>query len=105
IFQEFPFSLDGIAECMNTHGSDQDLDTGLVFVVAAPQTVINPQDCIAIGGDMLCRKKLANGFTDDRGTPESTADQDLEAGFTGWAFFHDQANVVYAHGGTVILGA
>ena len=55
-----PFRFDEAAEAFNAGLLHQNLDASLVFVIAPPELVIDPKDCLKIGNQVLLFEEGSN---------------------------------------------
>ncbi len=102
LFQVRPFDFNKATDFLNANFMDQYLDARLILVIAPAQHVIDPQDCLQIGQQIVPGHKVTDRFGNEGGSPLAATDHDFEACFTGVIFLNRQANIVYAYGGTVI---
>src|SRR5437879_5918313 len=79
----------------------QDLDSGLVEVVAAPVAVVDAQDRLEIGQQVPPRQELAHHVADHRRAAEPPANEDLESDLIQVIFYCVQADIVYSYGSAV----
>ena len=84
---------------------DQNLDAGLVEVVAPAPAVVDPYDGLDVDQDVLPRHELIDEGGDDGGAAHAAAHEDLEANLTSGVTHQLQADVVPADRGAVFLGA
>ncbi len=66
-----PFGLDVAREYLERHLLDQDLDAGLVLVVAPAEAVVDAQDRVEVIEDFLARQKFADDVADHRRAAEA----------------------------------
>src|SRR5574343_524763 len=99
-----PFGLDLLAEGVDAECLHQNLDAGLVGVVAAAVAVIDAQDGLAVGEDVLPGQEVAHDLAADRGTAKAAADDDGKADLA-INFLEVQADVVEPADGAVFAGA
>ena len=81
----------------------QDLDAGLVDVVAAAVLVVDAQDRLDIAEQVAARHERLDGLADERRAAEAAADQHLEAGLAGRVPVQAQADVVNLDRGAVMF--
>src|SRR5207253_8505577 len=74
-----PFGFDFVAELVDAALLHQDLDACLVDVVAPAEAVVDAQDRLEVGEEVLPRQELADHRADDRRAPEPAADENAEA--------------------------
>ena len=74
-----PLLLDLAAELVGAGLVDQDLDARLVLVVAPAEQVVDAQDRLEIGEQVLLRQEVADQVADHRRAAETAADIDGEA--------------------------
>jgi hypothetical protein len=84
---------------------DQDLDAGLVDVVAPPVLVVDPQDRFQIRQQIALGQKLADDLADDRGAAQPAADQHPKTDFALLVPEQIQADVVDLSRRAVVNGA
>ena len=94
ILDVFPFRLDLLAEFLRPQRLDQDLDAGLVNIVAPAVLVVDPQDGFQIGQQIALGQELADDLADHRGTAQPAADQHPEAEFALFVTQQIEADVV-----------
>jgi hypothetical protein len=82
----------------------QDLDARLVDVVAAPVTVIEPQDRLDVGEHVPPRQELANHLADDRRAAHAAAHDHADADLALRVLHHVKADVVQERGGAIAFG-
>ncbi len=99
------FGFDQLAEFLRAERLHQDLDAGLVNVVAPTFEVVHAQDRFEIGEQILLRQEFADHVPDHRRAAEAAADQHLEAHFAGRVAHEMQADVVHARGGAILRRA
>ena len=74
-----PLGLDLAGEFLDAERLDEDLDARLVDVVAAAEAVVDAQDGLGVGEEVLPGQELAHHLAADRGAPEAAADDHAEA--------------------------
>mmetsp|Transcript_4930 Transcript_4930/g.17645 ORF Transcript_4930/g.17645 Transcript_4930/m.17645 type:complete len:489 (+) Transcript_4930:2631-4097(+) len=86
-------------------GLDEDLDAGLVEVVAAAGEVVDPDDGFQVDQDLLPGHEGVDLDTRDRRAAHAAADEDLEADLAGRVLLQLQADVMPAYGRAVLGSA
>ena len=104
IFEISPFSIDLAAKLVNAQRLHQNLDTGLVRVIAAAFQVIDADDCFHIREQVTPRQRIVNHFTQNRRTAQAATDPDAGQHITLGIFVQMQTDVVHLHHGTITLG-
>ena len=84
---------------------DQDLDAGLVLVVAAPVPVVDPENRLKIIEQFVTREEVAHGLADHRRATKSAAYDDAVAHLARIVLHDADADVVDIHRGAVFFGA
>src|SRR5471032_540919 len=105
VFQVGPFRFDLARELLDADGLQQDLDAGLVLVVAAAVLVIHAHHGLGVGQHVLPRQELADHAAQDRGAAHAAAGHELEADLAGLVAHHGQADVVHGDRRAVLDGA
>src|SRR3546814_2971410 len=100
-----PLVLDQIPEGLGAGLLHQDLDARLEEVVAPAELVVDAQDRFQIAQQVLLGQELADGDADVGRAAEAAADDHLEADLARLVAADLQADVVKAHGGTVVRRA
>ncbi len=97
--------LDGLAHRLGALLVHQDLDAGLVLVVAAAFEVVDAHDRVHVGEQVGLGQEVADPVADHRRAAEAAADPDAEAQRAGRVLHHLQPDVVRLDDGAVALGA
>ncbi len=89
------------------HGVDPvfvhgDLDAGLVLVVAAAKRVVDADDGLHVGQQILFGQEIPDDLPDHRGPAKTAADKHLVARFPGGVADHAHADVMGAGHGEVV---
>src|SRR5260221_312213 len=90
-----PLGLDLLAEFVDAALLDQDLDARLVDVVAPAEAVIDAQDGVEVGKQVLPRQELSDRLSNHGSPPKATTDKDLEANFVFFIFQHMEPDIMY----------
>src|SRR5713226_7549220 len=101
VLQLRPFGLDFLAEFLGAALLYEDLDAGLVDVVAPAVAVVDPQDGLEIGQEVRPREELADDEADHRRASETASHKHLEAHLALRALDRVQADVVHRDRGAV----
>ena len=80
----------------------QDLDPGLVEIVAAAVAVVDAQRRLEIGQQLVLRQERAQRLADHRRAAEAAAHDHLETDLARIVAPQTQADVVHAHGGAIV---
>ena len=95
VLQMRPLGFDLLGEPGRGHVLDQDLDAGLVLVVAPAIAVVDAQDRVQVRQQMAPGQKLADDVADDRRAAEAAADDDAKPDLTRVGAHRMQADVVH----------
>ena len=95
------FGFDFLGKDFRGQRLDQDLDPGLVLVVATAVAVVDAQNGVEVAQQVLPRQELIDERADDRRTAQTAADQHAEAQLAGSVFHRLKADVMHFDGGTV----
>ena len=98
-----PIGLDLIAEFVDAMLIDQDLDARLVEVVAAPMEIVNAQDRLDVGEQMLLLEERPDLLADVGRAAHAATDKHAEA-VPAFRSAHDAKPDVVKGGGGAILG-
>jgi hypothetical protein len=98
-----PLRLDLVAKALRAALLHQDLDAGLVDVVAPPVAVVDTQDGFKVGEKMRPRQEFADHVANHRRPAESAADDHPKTGLARLVFLRVQPDVVH-EGGRAIIG-
>src|SRR5438105_7398155 len=79
VFQMRPFRFHRLAEPVDTALLEYDLDARLVDVVAPAVAIVDAQDSVEIGEQMLPGEKFADHVADERRAAQPAAGDDAEA--------------------------
>src|SRR6202034_488436 len=82
----------------------QDLDAGLVDVVAAAVLIVDAQNRLDIAQQIAARHERLDGLSDKRRAAESAADQHLESGLAFGVLVQAQADIVNLDRRAIVLG-
>src|SRR3989344_5279654 len=93
-----------IVDVLLAFGLDQNLDAGLVLVVAAAVLVVHAHDGLDVIHDLVPGQELADHGANHRRATHATAHKHLEADLALLILEQVQAHVVPARGGAVVLG-
>ena len=99
-----PLLFDFLREFLDPELVHQDLDAGLVDVVAAAVLIVDAQDRLDVAQKIAARHERFYGFADKGGAAEAAADQHLEAGFAFGVLVQAQADVVHLDRGAIVRG-
>jgi len=77
-----PLFFDFLREFLDAELVYQDLDAGLVDVVAAAVLVVDAQDRFDVAEEIMAVNERLDGLADEGGAAEPAADQHLESGLT-----------------------
>ena len=98
-----PLGLDEGGEFLDTELVHEDLDTRLEEVVAPAELVVDAQDGLEIGEEMLLRQEPAHGLGDERRASLAAAHRHLEADLARGVLPDEEADVVGLDRGAVAL--
>ena len=90
-----PLRVDLLAEFLDPPFLHQDLDAGLVDVVAPAVAVVDAQDRVEIGEQVPRGQEFVDHVADDRRAPEPAADDDAEADLARFTQLRVQADVMH----------
>ena len=90
-----PFLLDFRSELLDAEFMHQDLDAGLVDVVAAAVLVVDAQDRFDVTEEIMAVNERLDGLADEGGTAEPASDQNLESGLASFVLVKPQADIVH----------
>ena len=99
-----PFFFDLARKALNTEFAHENLDAGLVLVVAAAVAVVHAQDRLDVGKHVLPRQVFAQQRIEDWRAPESTAGENAQHQLTIGVTVHIDADIVHTHGSPVLRG-
>ena len=105
VLQVGEFRFDQAREFLGADGLDQDLDAGLVLVVAAAELVVHAHHGFGVGQQVLPTHELVDHAAQDRRTAEAAAHHELEADLASLVAHRGQADVVHGDRGAVFDGA
>ena len=94
VLDRLPLLLDLAREFLRAELVHQDLDAGLVDIVAPAVLVVGAQDRLDVAEQITLGQERFDGLADERGAPEPAAHDHLEAGLAGSVAVHPQADVV-----------
>ena len=97
-----PLVLDFPCELLDAELVHQDLDAGLVDVVAAAVLVVDAQDRLDIAQQIAAGHERLYGLADERRAAEPAADQHLETGLAFGVFVQAQADIVHLDRGAIM---
>ena len=100
-----PLLLDLARDLLGAGLVDEDLDPRLVLVVAPAELVVDAQDRLRIGQEVLLGQEVADLVADERRPPEAAADIDGEAEPAVGVALEVEADVVDLDRGAVALRA
>ncbi|AID86653.1 hypothetical protein P797_27295 [Pseudomonas aeruginosa VRFPA04] len=102
VAQVLPLFLHLAGESLDAQRLDQDLDPRLVLVVAPAVAVVDPQDRLDVGQQVLPGQVVADHLAEHRRASQAAADQDPQAQLAGVGVaVKVQADVVHLHRGAV----
>ena len=102
VLDRLPFLLDLATELLRAELMDENLDAGLVDIVAPAVLIVGAQDRFDIAEKIALRQERLDGLGDERRSAEPAADHDLEAGLAGAIAMHPQPDIVHLHRRAVV---
>ena len=97
-----PFFVDQFLHALHAQCFHQNLDTGLVFVVAATELVVHTDDGIQVGQQVGFRQEAVDLFTQNRGTTQTTTNQYAETDLASIVLNDVQTDVMHGNRRTVM---
>ena len=79
VTQVLPLRVHLGPELLRRHRTHEDLDSRLVLVVATAVAVVDPQDCLEVGQQVVFGQSFANQAADDRCATQAAAHEEVEA--------------------------
>ncbi len=97
-----PFLLDRARKLLGAELMHENLDAGLVDVVAPAVLIVGAHDRFDVAQQIALRQERLDGLADEWRASEPAADHHLETGFAGAVAVEPQADVVDLDGGAVV---
>ena len=101
----FPFLLDLATDFISAGFVDKDLDARLVFVVTATELIVDAQDRLAVGEQILLGQEIPDLVADKRCPAEAATDIDREAEIPVVSALEMQTDVMDLRRSAVVFGA
>src|SRR5438132_193098 len=102
VLDRLPLLLDFARKFLRTELVDEDLDAGLVDIVAPAVLVVGAHDRLDVAEQITLGQEGFDGLAEEGGATEPPANHNLEAGLADAVAVHVQADVVNLHRGAIM---
>ncbi len=102
VLDRLPLLLDFARKFLRAELVDEDLDAGLVDIVAPAVLVVGAHDRLDVAEQITLGQEGFDGLAEEGGAPEPPAHHHLEAGLANSVAVHVQADVVNLHRGAIM---